>query len=136
MNEQINQYKQDSVNTASPEQLTLMLYRAALAGVEEYRQHIIEDPGKGLDLSKATRDVLAGLADNVNMQHPHGPTMRDLYLFCWRTSLSSATNGTTEGLDSVEAILRNLIAGLEEFQHSTRLQPVDAKESESINFAG
>ncbi len=134
--EQVNQYKHDSVNTASPEQLALMLYRAALAGVEEFQAKIAQEPERGLDLSKSARDILAALADNVNLGHAHGQQMRDLYLFCWRTLLRASTDATTEGVDSVQAILRNLIAGLEGYQRANRVKPLKADEPLSINFAG
>lgn len=135
-NEQLTQYKLDAINTATPEQLTLMLYRAALANVETCRQHLRENPRDGLGSSQLSRDILSALADDVNVAHPHGKTMRDLYLYCWRTLLSAATSGNPDELAAVEQILKNLIQGLEAYRNADRASEPVAAEALSINFAG
>lgn len=138
MEEQLNQYKQDAINTATPDQLTLMLYRAALTGVKSFRDTLQEDPSSALTASQLPRDILVGLAENLNPEHPQSQTMKDLYLFCWRALLESSTSRSPDGLDTVESVLENLIAGLEEYA-SRRRVPVTgsfADESVSINFAG
>jgi flagellar protein FliS len=138
MEEQLNQYKQDAINTATPDQLTLMLYRAALTGVRAFRDTLRDNPSDTLTASQLPRDILVGLAENVNPDHPHSQTMKDLYLFCWRALLESSTSRSPEGLDTVVSILENLIAGLEEYTGRRRV-PVATTVSEepvSINFAG
>lgn len=133
--EQLAQYRQDAVNTASPEHLTLMLYEAALQGVREYRTHLTENPTSALSDSRLPRDILAALADNVNMNHAQGGLIKNLYLYCWRTLVASATTKTDENLDSVETVLGNLIEGLKAFSAKDAVA-TKGDEPISINFAG
>lgn len=138
MNMQLGQYQQDAINTATPEQLTLMLYRAALKGIRTIRAGLNENPENALTDSQLSRDILAALADNVNMDHPYGQQMRDLYLYCWRTVLAAAIARTPDNLDAVEAVLQRLIDGLEGFREKSRQQISLGATQEilSINFAG
>lgn len=135
VNEKLYQYQQDAINTATPEQLTLMLYQAALHGVQQCRTTMAETPGEGLNSSQLARDILAALADNVNMEHPYGAKMRDLYLYCWRTLLTAAAEKRPADLNSVETVLNNLIQGLVSFRERDRhIQRADDRVT--INFAG
>lgn len=136
INEQLNQYRIDAINTASPEQLTLMLYRAALTNVQNLRKLMNEGPVNGLDKSQLGRDIFAALADNVNLEHPQGQTMKDLYLYCWRTLLSAAIEQRSEGLESVEAVIQNLIRGLEGYINRDKVAARATEAAMSINFAG
>jgi flagellar protein FliS len=141
MTDPLAQYRQDAVNTATAEQLVLMLYREALAQVELCRERLPESPRQGLQLTEQARNIFAALADNVNVGHSFGPAMRDLYLYCWRTLLTVATSGDVEGLDPVERVLKNLIAGLEQYRQrqaaaSTAADQDAAREPMSVNFAG
>lgn len=136
MNDQLNQYRTDAINTASPEQLTLMLYRAALVNVQNLRKLMNEGPVNGLDKSQLARDIFASLADTVNLEHPHGQTMKDLYLYCWRTILSAAIEGSPEALGPVQEVIQNLIQGLEGYANRHKVPQRSEDVAVSINFAG
>lgn len=131
------QYRIDVINTASPEHLVLMLYNAAMTEIGRFRDALQDPQCNALGASQQARDILSGLADNVNMSHPHGQTMRDLYLYCWRTLLTASLSRSSDELDAVETVLRNLIEGLSHYREADRT--VDAATNEpyvSINFAG
>ncbi len=132
----LNQYLLDSINTATPEKLALMLYEGALKNVRECRLHRPNDPGEALAQSQLSRDILSALADDVNMQHPHGVLMRNLYLFCWRQVLQATTENRPDDLMAVEEVLGNLISGLERYGTSTSVNSDGAAIPTSINFAG
>ena len=141
MSPEAYRYQADAINTATPEQLTLMLYRAALSGLRTFKDVLKNNPSKGLSESQLPRDILAALADNVNMDHPEGDKLRDLYLYCWQTLLNAALSGSEDELDAVEAVLENLIQGLEGFNANRRgADPFGGRsqsvEAVSINFSG
>lgn len=132
----LNQYLLDSINTATPEKLALMLYEAALKNVRECRLNRREDPGEALAQSQLSRDILSALADDVNMQHAHGTVMRNLYLFCWRQILQATSENRPDDLLAVEEVLGNLISGLESYGVSTNGETDRESIPTSINFAG
>ncbi len=141
MSPEAYRYQADAINTATPEQLTLMLYRAALSGLRKLKDALKNEPSKGLGESQLPRDIMAALADNVNMNHPDGQKLRDLYLYCWRTILNCAVSGSDGELDSVEVVLENLIHGLDAFVANRRgasasVEVSQSMEAVSINFAG
>jgi flagellar protein FliS len=134
-------YQQDQVNLASPEALTLMLYRAALKGVGQTREVLGGSAFEVFSASQLARDILLELADNVNMDHPQAGSMRDLYLFCWRTVIGAPSHAEPEAqLASVETVLKNLIDGLETYikgqPASPSMEQVQPKEAPSLNFLG
>lgn len=130
------QYQTDIINTATPEQLTLMLYRAALQSVEASRCAMSSDPRSGLRESQLARDILSALADDANVQSPHGETMRELYWYCWRTLLSAVTSKSPEQCESVEVVLKNLIEGLEFYSGRKGPKTIEEEAPLSINFSG
>ena len=136
--QQLYQYRLDTTNTATPEQLTLMLYEAALGSVESCIQSLAQDPQSGWSTSELARDILAALADDVNVNHPHGQTMKDLYGYCWRTLMQAATSKDGSQLVAVKDVLKNLIMGLEEYRQPRRVAttPESGGKYHSLNFAG
>ncbi|MCY0878305.1 MAG: flagellar protein FliS [Firmicutes bacterium] len=133
------QYRQDVIYTATPEQLMLMLYREAQNQVKRCQELLPERPREGLQLTEPARNIFAALADNVNLGHPFGAKLRELYLYCWRTLLSAATSGDVAGLQTVDTVLRHLIAGLEHYREREAAGQSDAaspREPMSVNFAG
>lgn len=130
------QYKADVVNTATPEQLTLMLYEAALTSVRQTKEAISQGLLTGLSASQLARDILSALGDDVNVSHPHGQTMKQLYLFCWRTLIEACSKGDPSRLIAVETVLENLITGLKNYRavatHTGKLEP----EYINLDFTG
>lgn len=131
-------YQQDQVNLASPEALALMLYRAALKGVGQTRDALGGPALAILSVSQLARDIFLELADNVNLHHPQGQSMRDLYLYCWRTVIAAPSHPEADReLATVEDVLKNLIVGLEAYSKGQApLDPVQTKEVPSLNFLG
>jgi len=140
MEEMLDQYQRERVTMSSPEALTIMLYDAALKNIRDMQEHLELKPIEILARSQLARDILIGLADNVNMDHPYGKTMRDLYLYCWRTVIAAPGQANAaEQLTAVEAVLENLIRGLKAFING-QTRPVAGSatvpETMSIDFAG
>lgn len=133
--EKFNQYRIDQINTASAEELTLMLYRAVLANLGAVREQLRKDPSAAAKVSQLGRDILAALADGVNLEHPHGQTLRDLYLYCWRQLISASLGGEEADLESVQTVIGNLAAGLQAYQLKSASEP-DTAVAASLNFAG
>ncbi|NMP21343.1 flagellar export chaperone FliS [Sulfobacillus harzensis] len=132
----VTRYIEDSINMATPEKLTLMLYEAALKNVRECRITLANNPIDGLQQSQLSRDILSALADNVNLSHPQGTLMRNLYLFCWRQVLQATAENRPDDLETVEEVLINLIEGLQHY-NAKGVQSVQREDAaSSINFAG
>lgn len=136
----LSSYQRDQVNLASPEALTLMLYRAALKSVGQTKKMLGSSTFDVFTASQLARDIFLELADNVNTEHPHAASMRDLYLYCWRIVIAAPSQANPEAqLASVEAVLQNLIEGLEAFiKGQTTIEPaaVESKAPPSLNFVG
>lgn len=132
----LESYQREKITLASPEALTLMLYEAALKSVTEARGHLTGSTIEVLTASQLARDILLELADKVNLDHPHGVTIRDLYLYCWRTVLTAtSTPDPEQQFKTVEAVLTRLITGLRSFISGS--SPVSNEPaSTSLNFVG
>lgn len=135
-NEILLSYQREQITFASPEALTLMLYEAALKSVAKAREQLTGSTVDVLTASQLARDILLELADNVNLDHPHGATMRDLYLYCWRTVMTATSSSDPEQqFKTVETVLNRLIAGLRAFM-SRPSQTAKDPAPMSLNFVG
>lgn len=137
----LGQYQRERITMSSPEALTLMLYEAALKNVRQMRENVDLKAIELLSQSQRARDILLALADTVNLDHPHGQTMRDLYLYCWRTVITAPgqDNAAAEFM-AVETVLENLIRGLQGYLSGERASEKQASEVSSapmtVDFAG
>ncbi|PSR23019.1 MAG: flagellar biosynthesis protein FliS [Sulfobacillus acidophilus] len=132
----LESYQREQITLASPEALTLMLYEAARKSVMQARTQLSGATVDVLTASQLARDIFLELADNVNLDHPHGATMRDLYLYCWRTVMTATSHpDPDQQFKVVEAVLDRLMAGLRAFMAG---QSSHASESAptSLNFVG
>lgn len=77
-----NQYKQNNVLTASPEELTLMLYNGAVKFANQAILAIDEkDVPKAHDLITRTNAIITELNATLNMQYELSENLRTLYDF-------------------------------------------------------
>jgi flagellar protein FliS len=132
----LESYQREKITLASPESLMLMLYEAALKSVTEARAALTGSTVDVLTASQLARDILLELADNVMLDHPHGSTMRDLYLYCWRTVMTATSCSDPEQqFMTVETVLTRLISGLQAFISGVQ-EPLGETTSTSLNFVG
>ena len=104
-----NPYRQQSVETAGPAQLVLMLYDRALVGILRARQ--AEGPGSfevwNRELVRA-QDILTELL--VTLDHDAGgeiaSNLGSLYAFCIERLIEANLRKDVDVLDEVEAVLR------------------------------
>lgn len=134
-----DQYKIDAIKTASPDRLVLMLWEAARRSGQQCQAALVEERwADAVTHGRKLQEVMADLADNINAAHPHAATMKDLYLFCWRTAISAQLERRPELLDDVETVLNRLIAGLTSYLEAPqKAAPQSETVTElSINFSG
>lgn len=134
-----DRYKTDVINTATPDQLVLMLFEAALRAAQECQDAIgREDWIQTVEHGRQVQDIMAYLADTVNLEHPHGEQVKQLYLYCWRNAVAAQIQHDRKVLEPVKTVLNNLISGLRSFLSHSQTPPnnEESKEHLSINFAG
>lgn len=107
----VNQYQQNQISTASPEQILLMLYdgairftRRAISGIEENKPEL-----KMSGVSKAMA-IIAEFSNSLN--HEIGGQIADdldaLYDFMMRELTTANVNNDVEKLKTVETLLMDL----------------------------
>lgn len=138
-----DRYKTDVINTASPDQLVLMLFEAALRSTQECQDALArEDWIAAIDHGRLVQDIMANLAETVIVDHPEGERIKGLYLFCWRAAIAAQIDHNSSGLDAVKDVLNDLISGLRGFlAQKKRAVATDTSagtkpEHISIDFAG
>ncbi len=133
--EAIIQYQVDTIHTLSEDELGLMLFEAALRHAR-YCQRAIDEGSWDLTVVHGgfVQNVMAGLVDTMNRDHPQAEPMRQLYLYCWRQAIRAQMEHHREDLDAVVQVLENLIAGIKGHLHRNALEEIPP--AESINFSG
>jgi len=130
-------YQMAKIQTASTDELGLMLYEAALRATRECQQAIRrEDWEQTVRQGSKAQDIFLGLAETVNPDHPQSDTMRGLYLYCWRTVAVVQTTHQADALDGVVSVLENLIRGLKRFVEKHHDPVAPSGEVMTVNFSG
>lgn len=128
-------YRENQVRTASPDRLVLLLFEAALKAAKAARGHLTEENrGDAAREARLVQDIMVGLVDTLNSEHPEAGTMRDLYLYCWRETVAAQTQTAPNKLDSVIRVLDNLAVGLRRFIEQG--QAASVVGTGSVNLAG
>jgi len=132
-------YQLLKIQTASTDELGLMLFETALRETKECQKAILAgDWTETFNHGKLAQDIMAHLAETVNIGHPHGKTMQALYLYCWKTIAFVQSSHVAEELDSVISVLQNLVEGLRGYIAKTK-KPAHLGGNEeilSVNFSG
>lgn len=140
----VNQYQQNQVGTASPEQILLMLYdgairftRRAITGIEE------KNPEMKLSGVAKTMAIIAEFSNSLN--HDIGGKIADdldaLYNFMMRELTSANLNNDIEKLRNVEKLLVDLrqtwgeaVLVRKKEAHAS-VVPVDRSQEEYVPFS-
>ena len=114
MNAYVNQYKNNQILNASPEQILIMLYDGAIRFVRQARQAMIDN--RELEKSKAIGKAVAIVAEFSNtldreMGGAVAENLSNLYDFILRELSAANVQRDAAKLDPVEQILLDLREG-------------------------
>lgn len=98
-----NAYKQNSVNTASPGELTLMLYNGCLKFLQKGKQALIEKniQEKNNNIQKAQR-IIQELMITLNQDYDIAKNMMQMYEYMNRRLIEANVQNSIEILEEVE----------------------------------
>ncbi len=101
-----NAYKQNSVTTASPGELTLMLYNGCIKFIHQAKKAIelqdIQNRNKYIQKSQA---IISELMSTLNMDIPISKNMFDLYDYMNRQLTQANIKNDASILDEVEGLV-------------------------------
>ncbi len=97
-------YQQNTVNTASPGELTLMLYNGCLKFIKQARQGIIDQhiENKNTNLIKA-QNIIRELMVTLNMDYEISHQMMQMYDYMLNRLVEANIKNDIEALNEVEA---------------------------------
>ncbi len=109
-----NQYKQMAIKTATPQQLLIMLYEAAIQNVKKAQACIDakDIAGKGKHICK-THDIINELTNSLNFEIG-GDIARELerlYGFMTDQLIKANMENSKEKLQAVQKLLETLLSG-------------------------
>jgi len=104
-----NTYKENSVKTASPEELTLMLYNGALKFINKGKMGIeaknIQDANEGINRAQ---DIIHELNNSLNMDYEMSDNMRSLYTYILEKLVEGNLQKKVEPLDEAKGMVTEL----------------------------
>ena len=103
------QYQYNSIMSASPERLMLMLFEGAIKFVKLARKAIEEKDIEGANhnLTKA-QDIIAELDRSLDMSYDISENLADIYDFLYRKLVDANIKKDIQALDVVESMLVEL----------------------------
>ena len=103
------QYQYNSIMSASPERLVLMLFEGAIKFVKLARKAIEEKDiaGANENLTKA-QDIIAELNQSLDMSYDISQNLAGIYDFLYRRLVDANVKKDAELLDVVESMLKEL----------------------------
>lgn len=106
INNPYQSYKQNSVNTASPGELTLMLYNGCLKFINQAKKAIEENniEAKNTNIQKA-QNIIQELMVTLNMDLEISKNMMSLYDFMRRRLIDANIKGDVAILSEVEELV-------------------------------
>ncbi|GAB6086322.1 flagellar export chaperone FliS [Alkaliphilus crotonatoxidans] len=82
MHNPYNQYKESSIKTASPQELTLMLYNGAIKFMNQGKLHIQQKNVEGANEAlKRAQDIIQELNITLDMKYEISQNLRSIYLY-------------------------------------------------------
>jgi len=104
-----NTYKENSVKTASPEELTLMLYNGALKFINKGKMGIeaknIQEANEGINRAQ---DIIHELNNSLNMEYEMSDNMRSLYTYILEKLVEGNIQKNIEPLDEAKGMVAEL----------------------------
>ncbi|SCY86386.1 flagellar export chaperone FliS [Alkaliphilus peptidifermentans] len=82
MNNPYNQYKENSIKTASPQELTLMLYNGAIKFINQSKIFIEEkNVSSANEALKRAQDIIEELNNTLDMKYDISDRLRTIYTY-------------------------------------------------------
>lgn len=105
----LNQYKQNAVFTATPEELTLMLYDGCIKFLNIAKYNIEKgDIEKSHNALIRAQDIVIELDSSLNMQYEISNNLRQLYNFVREKLIDANINKKVEPIDEALEIVSEL----------------------------
>lgn len=109
MNNPYQQYKESSVKTASPQELTLMLYNGALKYMNLGRVSIEQKNISGANEAlKRAQDIIHELNLTLDMQYPISQNLRALYIYILEKLVDANIKKDVKYVDEAVAMVTEL----------------------------
>ncbi|WP_026894455.1 flagellar export chaperone FliS [Clostridiisalibacter paucivorans] len=103
------QYQQNSVMTASPEELTLMLYNGAIKFIKQAKIFINEKQMENAHKSIVrAEDIIAELNITLNMDYEISENLRSLYTFILDRLTDANVQKSTDVLNEILPLVEDL----------------------------
>lgn len=109
LNNPYNQYKENSVLTASPQELTLMLYNGALKFIHQGKLFIEQKNIQGANEAlKRAQDIISELNLTLDMNYEISKNLRALYIYIDEKLLQANIKKDVTYLDEPYAMITEL----------------------------
>lgn len=103
------QYRQQSVMTASPGELTLMMYNGCIRFIKQAVQHIKDkDVEAAHNAIVRAQDIISELMSSLNMDYEVSNNLMSLYDYIFRRLVEANTKKDIEILDETLALITEL----------------------------
>lgn len=104
-----NQYKENNIKTASPENLTLMLYEGALKFIYQGKMFIEQkNIVRANETIQRAQDIIEELNITLDMKYEISNNLRSLYTYILDRLVDANIHKNKEILDEVADIVRDL----------------------------
>ncbi|AOY75696.1 flagellar export chaperone FliS [Clostridium formicaceticum] len=104
-----NQYKENNIMTASPENLTLLLYNGALKFIHQGKMFIEQkNIQKANDAIIRTQDIIQELNITLDMQYEVSKNLRSLYTYIIERLVEANIHKDTAILEEVNGMITEL----------------------------
>ena len=105
----LDQYKEQAILTAPPEELTLMLYDGAIKFLKKAKIHIEEKDIEKINNSLLrAQNIISELNITLNMDYEISKNLRDLYDFMIRRTVDANLEKDVNIVDEVLGLLEDL----------------------------
>lgn len=108
-NNMYQQYQQNSINTASPEELTLMLYNGAIKFMNLGKHHIenknIEQANNAI---KRAQDIIHELNNTLDMSYEISNNLRSIYTFILEKLIDANIKKDVKCLDEALPLIEEI----------------------------
>ncbi|WDV46128.1 flagellar export chaperone FliS [Clostridiaceae bacterium M8S5] len=109
LNNAYNKYQQNSVMTASPQELTLMLYNGAIKFMKQSKLYIEKkDLQNAHNTNIKAQNIIQELNITLDMKYELSQGLRDLYEFILRVLIDANIEKKPELLDNIIPIVEDM----------------------------
>lgn len=108
-NNMYQQYQQNSIMTASPEELTLMLYNGAIKFINLGKHHIEnKEVEKANEAIKRAQDIIYELNNTLDMTYEVSNNLRSIYTFVLEKLVDANIKKDVKFLDEASPLIEEI----------------------------